>query len=117
MDTLTTILQDNLQALKRRLPAEDILSYAFASKDEVTCAIVYTDGIVNKGQLGDLIVRPLSSLLLKNDKKEGGQGRIYANFDKNDGGRDEVNVERLEKSLLFPEVKRAKNLDRLHKGW
>ena len=99
-----------MQEIKKRLPAEDILSYCFTSKDEVACAIVYTDGIVNKGQLGDLIVRPLSSLLLKNKQKGQGQGQNYADFNKKDGGRVEVNVETIEKSLLFPEVKREKDL-------
>ncbi len=58
-------LQTNLQTLKKRLPSEDILTYAFETADGVACALVYADGIVNKELLGELVARPLSALSLK----------------------------------------------------
>jgi len=61
-------------ALKKALPSEDILSYEFETADDVACAIVYTDGIVNKQLLGDLIARPLSRLsLLDTSQKDIGR--------------------------------------------
>ena len=95
-----------MHTIKSLLPAEDILTYSFLSKDEVKCAIVYADGIVNKAVLGDLIVRPLSSLSLKNGQKEG-------DFSQNDGGRVEVNADFVKKSLLFPELKTDENFSTL----
>ncbi len=62
-------LRSNLQTLKKRLPSEDILTYAFASKDGVACALVYADGIVNKELLGELVARPLSALSLRDFSK------------------------------------------------
>ena len=92
MNTLSKTLSKNIAELKKLLPSEDILTYSFASQDNVSCAIIYADGIVNKQLLGDLIARPLSRTLLKND-----------------GGRVALNAETLEKLLLFPELKTADN--------
>lgn len=78
-------LNKNLVALKKQLPSEDILTYAFETSDKTPCAIIYADGIVNKQLLGDLIARPLSKLSLKSGNAE----------------------ELIEKSALFPELKTA----------
>lgn len=94
MNTLSKNLQRNLTELKKRLPSEDILSYAFETQDGVSCAVVYADGVVNKEVLGDLVARPLSRL-----------------FAKNDGGRYALNEETLKKSLLFPELKKVENFE------
>ena len=90
VNTFSKSLQSNIDGLKRLLPAEDILSYAFTTADGVACALLYADGIVNKQLLGDLIARPLSALHLKNE-----------------GGRYENTADFIEKSTLFPELKRA----------
>lgn len=90
MEKLTDSLQKNLDELKRLLPSEDILTYAFQSADGVDCAILYADGLVNKQLLGDLIARPLSKLSL------------------NEGGRYETKEEWIKKSALFPELKTPK---------
>ncbi len=58
-------LQSNLQTLKKHLPSEDILTYAFATSDGVACAMIYADGIVNKELLGELVARPLAALALQ----------------------------------------------------
>lgn len=82
MNTFDTNLQNNLTELKKRLPSEDILTYAFETADQTACAIVYADGVVNKQLLGDLVARPLSKLSLPKEKED---------F--------------VEKNLLFPELK------------
>ena len=98
VNTLSENLQKNLAAMKKLLPSEDILSYEFETADNVACAIFYTDGIVNKQLLGDLIARPLSQLSLKNE-----------------GGRYENTLEMIKKAALFPELKEMKKLEDLGK--
>lgn len=98
VNTLSENLQKNLAAMKKLLPSEDILSYEFETADNVACAIVYTDGIVNKQLLGDLVARPLSQLSLKNE-----------------GGRYENTLEIIKKAALFPELKEMKKLEDLGK--
>ncbi len=89
---MTKSLRKNLDFLKRELPSEDILSYAFTTGDGVECAILYADGIVNKQLLGDLIARPLSRLSIANE-----------------GGRVALNEEIIQKTVLFPELKTIDN--------
>ena len=62
---LKSSLEENTKLLKKLLPSEDILSYAFQSADKVDCALFYADGMVNKELLGTLIARPLSVKELK----------------------------------------------------
>ena len=83
-------LQKNTEILKRLLPSEDILSYAFATADGVDCTLFYADGMVNKELLGALVARPLSFLELKNE-----------------GGRYASNEKSVEKTVRFPELKTA----------
>ena len=94
MNTLSTTLNKNLKTLKQLLPSEDILTYAFETQDQISCAIIYADGVVDKHLLGDLIARPLTRISFKND-----------------GGMSALNADLIEKSLLFPELKRAENFD------
>ena len=63
-------LQENLSLLKESLPAEDILTYSFRTKDGVECAIIYADGMVNKQLLGELVARPLTRLVLSTPEKK-----------------------------------------------
>lgn len=98
VNTLSENLQKNLAAMKKLLPSEDILSYEFETADNIACAIVYTDGIVNKQLLGDLVARPLSRLSLKNE-----------------GGKYENTLEIIKKTTLFPELKEMKKLEDLGK--
>ena len=58
----------NLQTVKKALPAEDVLTYAFCTENGIHCALVYADGMVNKQLLGELVARPLSAL---SPQKEG----------------------------------------------
>ena len=94
VNTISETLTKNLTTLKKLLPSEDILTYAFTSTDGVSCAVVYADGVVNKELLGDLIARPLSRLSLK---KEWGMYETKADF--------------IQKALLFPELKTTQNFD------
>ncbi|MBQ7923889.1 MAG: spore germination protein [Clostridia bacterium] len=80
-------LQTNLQTLKKLLPSEDVLTYAFQTADGVDCALMYADGIVNKELLGTLIARPLSTLSLQ-------------------GLQSDDKSATVEKTLRFPELKR-----------
>ena len=91
---LSKTLTENLTTLKKLLPSEDILTYSFETADQLPCAVVYADGVVNKQLLGDLVARPLSRTSFKNN-----------------GGMSALNVEIVEKTLLFPELKQAGNLD------
>lgn len=61
-------LQKNIAAMKKLLPSEDILRYDFETENGVRCTLVYTDGVVDKQQLGELIVRPLSKLNLQKER-------------------------------------------------
>lgn len=74
--------------MKKLLPSEDVLTYEFQTEEEIDCAIVYADGMVNKELLGSLVARPLSQLFIK--KK---------------GGMVAFNEEMVEKNTLFPELK------------
>ena len=93
VNTISSALTKNLTELKKLLPSEDILTYAFTSEDAVPCAVVYADGVVNKEVLGDLIARPLSRLSFK---KEWGMYESKADF--------------IERALLFPELKTTQTL-------
>ncbi|MBQ8428441.1 MAG: spore germination protein, partial [Clostridia bacterium] len=107
VETLSKQLDKNLQTVKKALPAKDVLTFPFVSADGIECAIVYTDGMVNKGLLGDLIARPLSQL---NVKKESERDQIESSSAKNKGGRVEINENAIKQHLLFPEVKDVKTM-------
>ncbi len=62
MEKLTENLQENVKNIKSVLTAQDILVYAFHTGDGTECAVIYTDGMVDKALLGDLAARPLSKL-------------------------------------------------------
>lgn len=64
MEKLTENLQQNQEAVKGLLPAEDILTFAFESADGVPCLLVYADGMVNKELLGEQVAQPLQRIAL-----------------------------------------------------
>lgn len=101
MNTLKSELQKNITLLKKLLPSEDIMPYSFQTADNVNCAILYADGIVNKQLLGDLVARPLSRLTLLNEQKQ--------------GGRVENISEIIKKATLFPELKELNDLAQIQK--
>lgn len=103
MNTLLSNLEKNLAAFKKALPAEDILTYTFQTADNVNCAVIYADGIVNKQLLGDLLARPLSRLSLKSELQK-------QENSKNGGGRYEFIFEIVQKTTLFPELKKVEKM-------
>ena len=86
MEKLTKKLKDNIEGVKSVLSAKDILVYEFLTGDGTECAIVYTDGMVDKALLGDLAARPLSKLTPENKEKG-------------------FTLEEVKQTLLFPELK------------
>ena len=106
MTTLQNSLQKNIQALKKQLPSEDILSYAFQTEDKISCALFYADGMVNKQLLGDLVARPLSRLNLS-EKNKNKEGRYELNKQKA--------IELIEKTALFPELKQLEKVEDVKK--
>jgi spore germination protein KA len=64
MEKLSSCLNDNQTAIKKLLPAEDVLTFAFESSDGVKCLLFYTDGMVNKQLLGELVAKPLQEIAL-----------------------------------------------------
>ena len=97
VNTLDIKLQKNLQAFKTLLPSEDILTYEFKTQDNVSCALIYADGMVNKELLGELVARPLSAITLKNKQNEGGRVENKQNF--------------IMTSTRFPELKELENVE------
>ncbi len=87
-----------MQTLKKRLPSEDILTYEFQTQDQVDCALIYADGMVNKELLGALVARPISALELKQKIK-------------NEGGRGETSKELVITTARFPELKTVEKID------
>ncbi len=84
--------------MKKLLPSEDILTYDFTTGDDVACAVIYADGVVNKQLLGDLVARPLARLSIKKE-----------------GGRVALNEDTVLETLLFPELKTANKFEDIAK--
>ncbi len=74
--------------MKKELPSQDILTYAFQTADGVDCALIFADGIVNKELLGELVAKPLASLSLS----------ALTSLQEKESA--------VEKELRFPELKR-----------
>ncbi len=81
------------------LPSEDVLTYTFSTQDNVPCALIYADGLVNKQILGELIARPFSFSHLLSKTQESNQ-----NSEK-DGGRYENKQKSVMETAQFPELK------------
>ena len=127
---ITHSLDENVTAIKNLLPAEDILSFHFHTKDKIPCVIIYADGMVNKQLLGDLVARPIGRLQLY-QKNDGGMSEFTKNrhtmyevikntptmYELNGNGKDRYEentlIERVKTSLLFPELKEEKDLKKL----
>ncbi len=56
---LTGTLEKDLKTLKNILPAEDILTFSFQSKNGIAFTVVYADPISDKELLGEQVIRPL----------------------------------------------------------
>ena len=94
-ENLTTSLQENLDNIKKLLPSEDILDYAFQTADNVACALIYADGMVNKQLLGDLVARPIGKISLNET----------LSVAKNKEDKNNACAKIIKQSALFPELK------------
>lgn len=52
-------LDKNIKAVKKILPSEDVLVFEFKSSAGKRFAAIFADGIIDKPQLGELVVKPL----------------------------------------------------------
>jgi len=103
VEQLSKNLEQNIQAIKKILQAEDILVYRFSPPkteqkqgDEGTVyAIIYADGVVDKALLGDLAARPLNKLDFSKEAKP--------------------TLEEVKRALLFPELKEDNSVEALTK--
>ena len=59
MKNITGKLQTDLDALKKLLPAEDVLTFPFTSEGGLKFTCIFADPITDKELLGEQIVRPL----------------------------------------------------------
>ena len=50
-----------IEKIKGVLVSPDVITYEFSSEEGKKFALVYVDGLVDKAQLGELVVKPLSS--------------------------------------------------------
>lgn len=55
-------LEKQIDAVKSVLKSEDILVFEFASDDGKKFAAVYADGLIDKNQLGELVIKPLGAV-------------------------------------------------------
>ena len=70
MKKITDSCEDNVKLLKSILTSQDILVFAFETKDGAHCAAVYADGMTDKALLGEQIARPLSQAEAPKTPKE-----------------------------------------------
>lgn len=89
MQKITGTLKTDREALKKLLPAEDILEFAFQTERGDEFVVLFTDPVTDKELLGQLVVRPLLRF---------------------DGGKT---AEEVGKKLAFPELRKEKSLDKL----
>ena len=89
MQNISENLKRNQEALKKLLPAEDILDFTFTTDKGNEFVILFADPTCNKEMLGHLVVEPLSHY-------EG-----------------EMTAEEIGKALAFPEMRTEKALDKL----
>ena len=111
---LNTALQENLTLIKHLLPSEDILQYAFSTANNVNCAIIYADGMVNKQLLGDLVARPFSHLTIKITKENNTTAQETAKTPKTHETHEKIS-QQIQQALLFPELKDETDVEKLLK--
>ncbi len=59
MKFVTGSLKKDTEALKKLLPAEDILTFDFSSEKGLAFTVIYADAVTDKQLLGEQVVRPL----------------------------------------------------------
>ncbi len=89
MKNISGNLKRDTEALKKLLPAEDILTFGFMSEKGLAFTVVFADPITDKELLGDQIIRPL----LRYD--------------------GEKSADMIKKSVLSPEIRLQKEIGKL----
>ena len=74
MTNVTGNLKTDTEALKKLLPAEDILTFSFQSENGTEFTAVFADALTDKELLGEQIVKPLRKYLGKTKAEEVGKG-------------------------------------------
>ena len=66
MDTMFMVtLEKNIKSVKDVLTSQDIIVFEFNSQEGKKFAAVYADGLADKQLLGELVVKPLKTVLSK----------------------------------------------------
>ena len=55
-------LQNSIKRIKDVLVSSDVITYEFSSADGKKFALIYVDGLCDKAQLGELVVKPLAGV-------------------------------------------------------
>ena len=55
-------LEKNIERIKGVLVSEDVITYEFSSAAGKRFALIYVDGLAEKAQLGELVVKPLAAV-------------------------------------------------------
>ncbi|MDE6691234.1 MAG: spore germination protein [Clostridia bacterium] len=79
-------VKQRIGAVKKILPSEDILVFEFESSAGKKFAVIYADGIVDKNQIGELVIKPLHH------------------------AESDITAEEVKKLLASPDVKDGKDL-------
>ncbi len=79
-------IKQRVEAVKKILPSEDILVFEFESAAGKKFAVIYADGIVDKNQIGELVIKPLRN------------------------AQEDVTADEVKKLLASPDVKDGKDL-------
>lgn len=114
MKNLFKSLLQNQTTIKELLPSEDIFYYPFYTENGVPCLLIYTDGVVNKEVLGDLVARPISKLNLS---EKMGNGHTMSELNENSAPKNKKNdddntlINLVKSTLLFPELKTVANFE------
>ncbi len=89
MKNVTAALGRSREALKKLLPAEDILTFDFRSENGISFSCIFADPITDKQLLGEEVIRPLSRY------------------------KGEAKAEEVASKVTSPEIKREKSLEKL----
>ena len=89
MKNLTGALKADLEALKKLLPSQDILTFEFVSASGAPFAVVYADAVTDKELLGDQVIRPLENYSGK------------------------LTLDEVKKHVLSPELRTQKEIEKL----
>ena len=79
MKYVTGGLKKDTDALKKLLPAEDILTFEFVSSNGLPFVCVYADAITDKELLGEQLIRPLLHMRENGRQRRSGKTSLPPN--------------------------------------